>query len=83
VKVIAFSSRASVLLLPLYSRHPLVSMQNGIAVSVSASPLVPDRHLPASVLPLASLPGAPLPLAYDRVREPLLTWNGVRNKPGP
>jgi hypothetical protein len=80
VKVIAFSSRGSVLLLPLYSRHPLVSMQT--AVSVSASPLVPDRHLPVSVLPLASLPSAPLPLAYDRAREPLLTSNGARNKPG-
>jgi len=34
------------------------------------------------VLAVVSLPGAPMSLAYDRAREPLLTWNGARNKPG-
>ena len=48
---------------------------------VRASPRNPGRHLPVSVPLAASLPGALLPLAYDRAREPLLTSNGARNKP--
>src|SRR5262249_10843305 len=66
---------------PLHSRDQQTSMQHEIA-SVRASPQNLGRHLPASVLPLASLPRAPLPLPFDQARGSLLTSNGARNKLG-
>src|SRR5215467_1130976 len=66
---------------PLHSRDQQTSMQHEIA-SARASPQNPGRHLPASVLPLASPPREPLPSPFDQARGSLLTSNGARNKPG-
>jgi hypothetical protein len=78
VKVIAFSSRASVL--PLHPRYLLVSVQNAISVSVQALPRISRRHLPGPVLLSATLLGPSLPRTCDPGQVPLPISNGAQNK---
>ena len=66
---------------PLHSRDQQTSMQHEIACA-RAAPRNPGRHLPVSVPLATTSPVLPVPLAYDRAREPLPTSNGARNKPG-
>ena len=69
VNVIASFSRVSALA-PLHWRPQQTATQNETAASVCVMPPISHRHLPTSVLPLASLLGLPALWACDQGRVP-------------
>ena len=54
---------------PLHRRHLLMATQHETAAFVEVSPRIFHRHLPMTVLPLASLPGLPVRSTYDQGHE--------------